>query len=1655
MLSLSFDNWATRETQVNPLGPLSSQGMQVDNTQITSLSRSLLPGKEPNTDTLPTLFTPTDVPFSMKGMHFVTVSAGVAAYLVCGSDKDTFMLRDIQTGDVELEMSPDVDAPLLGGVAYAVKKKTTARVVFMAAHSSTTLCCYYYKDKNLDQQKITASMLGLKDIVTMKCLPMTDASTELLDTSQSSNKTQQQFSVLVADTFGNVVRLTISTKASETFKTTMIYEADTGSSFLQLHAVAVPLAIETLNLYKSNGPDFSVFVFVVLKDKVVIKACGTIPQLVLSMGVLTEQFLPDGLISSAVTGVETGATGGFQTTYNLRIIFASETEVSVVSMVPLSSKYQIAQHDVSFKLDYKGNCGFPGFQSIHFLVSDIAVCFCSKTWYAIFLITPIDTLGRNTTTLHVQQIDSHGFSNEVNIVDIDTPFFTTDPIYGPRLLCKASTPASGSAKLFTTRKIDSLCTDHAISRSQHLALPLIYNYAYRVFGIGLLRSDIFFNSFSATFNPMELSACICIHENNHRSSAWTKHLAGSLQSAYLSEEGLIIVDKLLNIMTKLFEAPFQNDPHGYVVSVHLLSIAASLNALPKFMEVLMKALSINSISEAPSYFLAALVFLTLNFQLSLPGDILCTLLNILKTQLTHCDASSDASTQFICPLIKENNFILRKNLDIEKLLECAQSLCLINSCCRRNYDDLLSMATKYKLEVAPFFFYILRIFDNAKGSREEGILQSDMWPDFFKEIREQGNIASREGLSAYQQFLRIVLTDFTDATTPIRTTSITYRVAPEFSLHLPIYLANQAVVIDATTASLLSSGLYKTLHNKVFTGNPNDLVLEWISLDCQNFCLITLSSVISKAASLTRKSSGSNSNHLLEFNRVLITLQNLVFDTTFIENLKNVDSIDNPQIFKRSVTTGRLNFESLLLLSHTLFDISMIVLDTMKCTSPGTPVQNTSLEKCGILPEIDNIAACKMLSRLPECCWVYLLLARAMETPAQLEACLTTEMTENVFTRAFSCQHSRELYMNVALLVHFPVFFTLKYMPIRSRRFSSIYSFLYYVPWYFPLDLGKIYGCLADLIGGHEESISSLPKFGNMSSQSSVSTASLLITPKHNRPYLHSTYLSMFNDEPPAIADAFAASALSLFFTTPHGLNLSLLTNLQQILPIDSSAPIDDLVFTLIKTIDIIFSNILPNIENMTIDPVQQSCRLTRLLYGINYKNVSEFCNNPLEFSATMLRIFRYSPYDLLKIYFHKHFPVAQNLSNIPEANKLLKESYINIGTHFLFAILFPDDLLADKDNSTQINGQIRRCCSKIYGTDITGPEILLFALNDDGRPLQDWVRFVEKKSPLTLEQKGVIFSVSQFLIINCIENCLIKKGQREALTWISYVLPLMDESIAKRLVGDVIGKSQLDGEVQFLLSLQLAQFCDSGSISAHFYQRFSSLLKDHTTKKSELDTFITKTLSLYLSQFTGTNSTVVKELFTALSILKDESSYFEYALKILATLKDTIYIDAADSLALHLMQLGDSPRTLQLIKLLSRQLSSDLITQNAILSAGVADQSHSLTMRITMLKQGTTIGALKCFMCQQPLYKDPIYPKSIAASIEAGKNVQLERQITLTEAKTTHVFSCGHVFHHACLNETEEGLQRRNDILNRYLLGEITTCEYQAYYKIECPICK
>lgn len=1651
MLSLSFDSWATRETQVNPFCPFSLQEGQTDNTQIASLSRSLMPERGLTSNPLPSLFTPTNASFSMVGLPFVVASAGVAAYIVCGSDKDTFMLYNIQTGELELEMSPEVDGPLLGGVAYAMKKKDVARVVFMAAHSATTLCCYYYKDKALDQQKITASMLGLKNIVIVKCLPMTDASAESLDTSKGSSKSQQQFSLLVADALGSVVRLTISTKA-EAFKTTVVHEADAGSSLLQLHTVAVPLAIGALDLYKSSSQDFSVLIFVVLKDKVIIKACGTVPQLVLSMGMLGEQFLPDGLLSSAITAVETGSIGGFQTAYNLRILFASETEMSVVSLVPVSSKYQIAPNEVSFKLDHKKKHSLLGLRSVCFLASDIAVFFCSKAWYAAFLITPIDALSHGAAISHLQQIDSHGFSGELSILDIDTPFFTTDPVYGPRLLCKSAAPAASEpAKILTPKTFDSLCAEHATAHSQHLALPLLYNHAYRTFGLGLLRSDILSNSLSVSFNPLELSACLYIHENNHRSTSWTKHLAGSLQAAYLSEDGLLAVDKLLNIMVKFFEAPFQSDAHGYLVSVHLLAIAASLNALPKLLKLSLNIFSSSSISEAPSYFLAALLFLALNFQLILSVEDLSALLDNLKNQLT----SSNSSHQFICPLIQEDNFILRKALGADKVLESIQSICLLNSCNRQRYDDLCAIATDYKLEAALFFLHILRTFDASKGGGDGKLPQPDSWPDFFSEIRKQGNLSSREGLSAYQRFLRVMLTDLADATAPIHVENICFPAAADLHLHLPIYLDNQAVVIDATRASSLSSGLYKTLHNKVFTGNPNDLVLEWISLDCQNFCLIALSSVASKAASIAHKPSSSSSNHLLEFNRVLVTLQNLVFDTSFIENLKNVDSVDNPQIFKRSVTTGRLNFESLLLLSHVLFDVSMLVLDTMRYTSPGTPVQNPTLEKYGILPEIDKIAACKMLSRLPECCWIYLLLVRAMESPEQLETCLTTDMTESVFTRAFSCQSARELYADVALLVHFPVFFVIKYLSVRSRRFSSIYSFLYYVPWYSPLDLAKIYSCLTELITRHGELASPLLKSSSVVAQPFASTASLLITPQYNRPPLHSTLLSMLQDEPSTAADTFAASALALFFVTPRGLNLSLFSGLQQVLPVDSDAPIDDLVFTLIHTADAIFTNIIPTLNGLAIDPVQESCRFAKLLAGIDYKNVHEFRNNPLGFSATMLRIFRHSPYDLLKVYFQKHFPASQALPDTPVENKILKEAYISAGTHFLFSVLFPDDLLVDRDDSSQLNGQIRRSCSRVLGTDITGPEILLFGLDDGGHPLQDWVRFTEKKSSLTQEQRGIVFSVSQFLIMNCTENPLVKRDQREALTWVSYILPLMDESIAKRLVSDVIGKSPLDGEVQFLLSLQLAQFCDSGSISIHFYQRFISLLENHTTKKTELESFITKTLSLYLSQLTGTNSAVVKELFKALSTVQDERSYLEYALKTIATLRETIYTDAADTLALHLMQLGNTPRTLQLVKLLSRQLNSDLITQDAILSAGIADQSHSLTMRITMLKQGATIGTLKCFMCQQPVYKEPVYPKSIVTSIEAGKNVQLERQITPLEAKTTHIFSCGHVFHHACLNETEEALQRRTDVLNRYLLGEVTNCEYQAHYKIECPVCK
>lgn len=1649
MLSLSFDDWATHEVQVNPLSPLSLQDPPTDRTRLASLSRSLMFGQELTDSALPSLFVSTDLPFSMKNTRFVAISAGVAAYLVCGSESNTFMLYDIQTGELELEMSPEVDGFLLGGIAYVVKKKSAARVVFMVAYSATALCCYYYKDKVLEQQKITASVLGLKNIATVTCLPMADASSESLDTSKGTSKTHQQFSVLVADTSGNVVRLTISTK-TEAFKTTIIHEADTDASFLQLHAVAAPLAIEGFDLYKSNGPDFSVLIFIVFKDKVVIKACGTIPQTVLSMGVLASQFLPEGLLLSAITGVETGSTGGFQTAYNLRILFASESELSVVSLVPFSSKHQVAPSEVNFKLDHKQKYSLLGLRSVCFLASDIAVFFCSKAWHAAFLITPIDALGHEPAISHVQEIDSHSLSGDFNILDIDTPFFTTDPVYGPRLLCTPTAPiASWPAKILTTKTLDSLCTGHAASRSQHLALPLVYNYAYRVFGLGLLKSDIFANSLSVPFNPLELSACLYIHESNHRSTAWTKHLAGSLQAAHLSKDGLSAVDKLLNLIVKLFEAPFQNDSHGYVVSVHLLALAASLNALLAFLGLVLKTFGSSYISEAPPYFLAALVFLTLNFQLDLSIDDLSALLDVLKTQL----ACSNTSHQFTCPLIQEPEFILRRALDPNKVLENIQSICLLNSCNRQQYDDLLAVTTNRKLEAALFFLYVLRVFDDSKEGGE-GVLRSDPWPDFFKEIRRQQDAGSQEGLFAHHQFLRLVLTDFTDAATTIRTANICLRTTSGLSLHLPVYLANQAVVIDASRASSLSSGFYKTLHNKVFTGNPNELVLEWISISCQDFCLIALSSVAAKAAGLVRKSSGSNSNYLMEFNHVLITLQNLVFDTSFIENLKSVDSVDNPRIFRRSVTTGRLNFESLLLLSHVLFDISMIVLDIMRHTSPGTPVQNEALRKHGILPEIDRIAACKMLSRLPECCWIYLLLVRAMETPEQLEACLTTDTADNIFTKAFSCQSAREMYVDAALLVHFPMFFLPKYLSVRSRRFSSIYTFLHYVPWYFPLDLAKIYCCLTDFTSGHEESISPLSRFDSVSAQPFVSTASLLITPQYSRPFLCSTLLSVLQDGPLATVDAFAASALTLFFATPRGLNLSLLSSLQHLLPIDAGAPVDDLVFTLAKTIDIIFSNVLPGIDGLAINPVQESCHLTRLLSGIDYKSVHDFLSNPSEFAATMLRIFRHSPYDLLRVYFYKHFPAAQALPDVPAENKLLKEAYINTGTRFLFSILFPDDLLDTKGNSSQLNGQIRRCCSKILGTDIVGPELLLFGLDDDGHPSQDWIHFTKKNS-LTQEQRGIVFSVSQFLIMNCAENSLVKKGQREALTWVSYILPLMDESIAKRLVSDVLGKSPLDGEVQFLLSLQLAQFCDSGSISVHFYQRFIYLLQNHEAKQAELESFIEKTLSLYLSQLTGANGEVVKELFKALSTVQDERSYFDYALKTLATLRETLYVDAADTLVLHLMQLGNTSRILQLIKLLSRQLNSDLITQDAILSAGIADQSHSLNMRITMLRQGTTIGALKCFMCQQPVYKEPVYPKSVVTSIEAGKNVQLERQISPSEAKTTHVFSCGHVFHHACLSETEEGLQRRADVLNRYLLGEITTCEYPAHYKIECPVCK
>lgn len=87
------------------------------------------------------------------------------------------------------------------------------------------------------------------------------------------------------------------------------------------------------------------------------------------------------------------------------------------------------------------------------------------------------------------------------------------------------------------------------------------------------------------------------------------------------------------------------------------------------------------------------------------------------------------------------------------------------------------------------------------------------------------------------------------------------------------------------------------------------------------------------------------------------------------------------------------------------------------------------------------------------------------------------------------------------------------------------------------------------------------------------------------------------------------------------------------------------------------------------------------------------------------------------------------------------------------------------------------------------------------------------------------------------------------------------------------------------------------------FYQRFTYLLQNHEAKQAELESFIEKTLSLYLSQLTGANGEVVKELFKALSTVQDERSYFDYALKTLATLRETLYVDAADTLVLHLMQ--------------------------------------------------------------------------------------------------------------------------------------------------------
>ncbi|ESU35417.1 Putative cytosolic protein [Giardia duodenalis] len=54
MLSLSFDDWATHEVQVNPLNPLSLQDPPTDRTRLASLSRSLMFGQE-LTDSRPPL----------------------------------------------------------------------------------------------------------------------------------------------------------------------------------------------------------------------------------------------------------------------------------------------------------------------------------------------------------------------------------------------------------------------------------------------------------------------------------------------------------------------------------------------------------------------------------------------------------------------------------------------------------------------------------------------------------------------------------------------------------------------------------------------------------------------------------------------------------------------------------------------------------------------------------------------------------------------------------------------------------------------------------------------------------------------------------------------------------------------------------------------------------------------------------------------------------------------------------------------------------------------------------------------------------------------------------------------------------------------------------------------------------------------------------------------------------------------------------------------------------------------------------------------------------------------------------------------------------------------------------------------------------------